>query len=236
MLKLKWKRSVVVHRPPEEVFDDVLRRLIDQGQVPGATSMEVSEGPIGVGTTVRWTIPHEGLVIYDHLIITEFEPARRISTRGTRTYLLPPGSTSTHKYANLETAATTIFEPEPGGTRMTSSIQLWHSGVNTLWHPVLLLATGNTYKKLLHKRVDDMLDRLEGPSLARKVAACIRQVWSGWIVFALCLAMLLLVHATQEQLGISEPWLQVLRVIIGLMVVGALLGGYFMAIVRTSRQ
>lgn len=235
MLRLTWKRSVIVHKSAEELFNYTLERLLDQERVPGATSIEISEGPIGQGTTVHWSTPYEAFVLSDSLVITEFEPGRKISTRLTRTTRPAPGSTSTRPYANVESSATTLFEPVPGGTRMKAAISVWVSGVNTLWHPIMLLANGNTYKKQFHKRMDDMLDRVEGPSRGRKVVSLVRQHWSGWIVFAAVLLALLWAHASHAQLGISDGWLQVVRAVIGLMVVGGLLGGYFMAIVRQSR-
>jgi hypothetical protein len=235
MLKLTWKRSVIVRKPAGELFNYTLERLLAQERVPGATSVEVSEGAVGPGTTVHWTIPYEESVLSDSLVITEFEPGRKISTRLTRAYLPAPGSTSTRRYANLESSGITLFEPVPGGTRMKASIQMWISGVNTLWQPIMLLVDGNTYRKQFHKRMDDMLDQVEGPSTRRKVVSFVRQHWSGWIVFAAVLVALLWAHASHAQLGIPDAWLQVVRVVIGLMVVGALLGGYFMAIVRQSR-
>ncbi len=235
MVRLTWKRSAILHKKPEELFDLTLERLIDINRLPGATDMEVAEGPVGAGTTVRWTTPHGGLLLSDSLVITEYEPGRKIATRTTRTHQAEPGSTSTRRYANVETAATTLFEPVPGGTRMKASVQLWYSGVNTLWHPILLLAQGNTYRKQFHKRIDEMLDRIEGPSSSRKAVSYVRQIWSGWIVFALVLLALIWVHIAHEQLGISDAWLQVVRVLIGLMAVGALLGAYFMASTGSSR-
>ncbi|HEX8230842.1 MAG TPA: hypothetical protein VF826_16220 [Chloroflexia bacterium] len=235
MLRLTWKRSVIVRKPAGELFDYTLERLLAQERVPGATSIEISEGPLGRGTTVRWSTPYEAFVLSDSLVITEFEPGRKISTRSTRVHLPASRDSSTLRYANLESSATTLFEPVPGGTRMKASVHLWVSGVNTLWHPFMLLANGNTYKKQLHKRTDDLLDRMEGPSPARKAMSFVRQHWSGWIVFAVVLLALLWAHASHAQLGIPDGWLQVVRVVIGLMVVGALLGGYFMAIVRQSR-
>ncbi|MDQ5824797.1 MAG: hypothetical protein M3441_11420 [Chloroflexota bacterium] len=235
MLRLTWKRSVLVRKPSGELFNYTLERLLSPERVPGATKMEVSEGPVGPGTTVHWSTLHDEWVLSDSLVITEFEEGRKISTRLTRVQLPAPGSTSTRWYANLEASTTTLFEPVPGGTRMKASIQLWISGASTLWQPVMLLADGNTYRKQFHKRMDDMLDQVEGPSRGRKVASFIRQHWSGWIVFAAVLLALLWAHASYAQLGIPDAWLQVVRVVIGLMVVGALLGGYFMAIVRQSR-
>ncbi len=235
MLKLKWKRSVVVRRPSEELFRERVDKLLStDGSYPG-TAVEISDGPVVRGTVVQRTTPYERLIISDLVTITEFEPPRLISLRGTRSYLHAPGSTSTRRYAIEESSGTTIYEPVPTGTRITASIQLWVSGVNPLWHPLLLPAYGREYKRQFHNRMDALLDEAEGPSLSRKAVSFLRQLWWGWIAFALALVALLWVHAAHEQLGISGPGLQVLRVVIGLMAVGALLGGYLMATVRTSR-
>jgi hypothetical protein len=210
-------------------------RLFDLTIMPDTTTLEVSEGPVGIGTTATWSTPYKDLLVSDAAVITEFEPARKISTRSTRSFLRAPGSTSSRRYAHLETSTTTIYEPIPGGTRVTVSRRLRFSGVNSLWYPVLLLAYGNDYRKEFHKRMDDSLDRWEGPSFGRKVVSFVRQVWSGWIAFALIFLALLWVHAAHAQLGLSDSWLQAVRVAIGLMAVGALLGFYFVASVKQGR-
>ncbi|HEY0072055.1 MAG TPA: hypothetical protein VGE04_19005 [Chloroflexia bacterium] len=235
MLSRTWKRTIVLHRPAEELFDSLMGRFFDLADMPDGTTLEVSEGPVGSGTTATWSTPYKNLLVSDTALITEFGPARKISTRSTRSFLPAPGSTSARRYAHPETSTTTIFEPIPGGTRVTVSRRLWFSGVNPLWHPVLLLAYGNDYRKEFHKRMDDSLDRWEGPSSGRKIISFVRQVWSGWIAFALAFLALLWVHAAHAQLGLSDSWLQAVRVAIGLMVVGAFLGFYFIASVKQDR-
>jgi hypothetical protein len=235
MLRLTWKRSDVVHRPAEELFEVSMNRLRDFQPLAGAGSLAVSEGPIGTGTTMQWSTPYEDIIVSDSAVVTEFEPSRKISLRYTRSYRRAPDSTSTRRYANIEIFTSTMFEPVPGGTRRTASAQLWISGVRSAWHPLLLLAQGNSYKKYFHKSTDDVLDLVEGPSFRRKAMSFVRQVWSGWVSFWLAFLALLWVHVSHEQLGVYGARLQVVRVAIGLMVVVALLGGYFMASVRGSR-
>ncbi|HEX8220081.1 MAG TPA: hypothetical protein VF914_12840 [Chloroflexia bacterium] len=234
MRRLTWKRSDVVRVPPEELFELSMNRLLDPEAAPGVERMEVSEGAIGTGTTIRWSTPYKDFIVSDTAVVTEFEPPRRVSLHYTRRYLSAPGSTSTRRYGVTETATTTIYEPVPGGTRRTASAQVWFSGVGAGWHSLYVLAQGNAYRKQFHKSTDALLDRVEGPSLRRRAVSFVRQVWSGWIPFWLVFLVLLAVHAWREQLGLTEAMLQVVRVTIELMVALALIGGYFMATFRGS--
>ncbi|HYP19875.1 MAG TPA: hypothetical protein VEY08_07350 [Chloroflexia bacterium] len=234
MRRLTWKRSDVVHRPPEELFELSISRLLDPKNVPSVVSMEVSEGPVGTGTTIQWSTSYKDTLASDTAVITEFEPPRRVSMHYTRRVLPAPGSTSTRRYGTTETATTTIYEPVAGGTRRTASAEVWSPDVSTVWHSLYMLAHGNFYRKQFHKSTDALLDLAEGPSLRRKAMSFVRQVWSGWIPFWLVFVGLLWVHASHAQLGLSGSMLQVVRVTIGLMVVLALIGAYFMASFRDS--
>jgi carbon monoxide dehydrogenase subunit G len=75
------EHTVVVERPPQEVF----RFLTDLANVPawqsGAVEVRAPEGPLAVGTTYVEVLKFLGKRFEATLEVTEFEPARRFAVR-----------------------------------------------------------------------------------------------------------------------------------------------------------
>jgi carbon monoxide dehydrogenase subunit G len=75
------EHTVVVERPPQEVF----RFLTDLANVPawqsGAVEVRAPEGPLGVGTTYVEVLKFLGKRFEATLEVTEFEPARRFALK-----------------------------------------------------------------------------------------------------------------------------------------------------------
>jgi len=97
--------SVTIKRPVEEVFDlvtDIAKT--SQWRSGISESSQTSEGPLGVGATMRVVARVMGRQLKTTLEVTEYEPNRKYSTR------------STSGPIPYETSYT--FEPVAGGTRV----------------------------------------------------------------------------------------------------------------------
>jgi len=98
--------SVVINRPVEEVFEFVTNPKNDLLWQSGVLESEqTSEGPMGVGTTLRSASQFVGRRMEGTAEVTEYEPNRKIKYKGTSGPMTVEPSYS--------------FEPVEGGTRVS---------------------------------------------------------------------------------------------------------------------
>ena len=98
--------SVVINRPVEEVFEFVTNPKNDLLWQSGVLESEqTSEGPMRVGTTVRSVSQFLGRRMEGTGEVTEYEPNRKIKTKGTS--------------GPMTVEASYTFEPVEGGTRVS---------------------------------------------------------------------------------------------------------------------
>jgi carbon monoxide dehydrogenase subunit G len=103
------EESVVIARPPQEVFDFLSRfENIAVYDSSVTASEQIGDGPLGVGSRGRGTSKIMGRQFDWTTEITEFDPPRRMVSRSVE--------------GKLEFTVTLTLEPADGGTRLTQRI------------------------------------------------------------------------------------------------------------------
>ena len=137
--------SVVINRPVEEVFAFATNPENDpQWQTSMLESEQTSEGPMGVGATVRGVAQFLGQRIEWTSEVTEYEPNRKIVHKVT-----PPAPIS------LEQSET--FEPVEGGTRVTIVGEGETGGFFRLAEPIVI----RMYERQIEANLGNLKDILE---------------------------------------------------------------------------
>ena len=121
---MRIEQSVVINRPVEEVF----ALLADFEKLPlwdaaVVEAMKTSEGPMGVGATIREVVRMLGRRVEMTGEVTEYEPNRKITFRTTSGPL--PGK------------VTEAFEAAGGGARVTFATEIELGGVFKLAEPIV---------------------------------------------------------------------------------------------------
>lgn len=107
--------STTIKRPVGDVFAVVSDpESSPKWSSSALESTKTSEGPIGVGTTSRSVSKFLGRRIDTEMEVTEFEPNRRFTVRGT-SGPFPLQATVTFEGSDGETRVDAIIEAEPGG-------------------------------------------------------------------------------------------------------------------------
>ncbi len=103
------EESVVIARPPQEVFDFLSKfENIAVYDSSVTASEQIGDGPLGVGTRGRGTSKIMGRQFDWTVEITEFDPPRRMVSRSVE--------------GKLDFTVTLTLEPADGGTRLTQRI------------------------------------------------------------------------------------------------------------------
>lgn len=138
----KVQVSIVISRPPEEVFA-FLSNL--ENNLKWRSGMieakKTSAGPIGVGTTYRMINNFFGRKVEGEAVVTEYELNRKYGTMNK---------------SGLPVKTQRAFEPAVGGTRVTFSVETELGGIFKLVEPLMakigkrrLAADAATVKKLI---------------------------------------------------------------------------------------
>jgi uncharacterized protein YndB with AHSA1/START domain len=128
--------SIVIDRPVEEVFEfatDPEKQPLWQTGVSEAE--QISEGPMGVGTTLRGVGHFLGRRIESISEITHYEHNRRIDVKMT---------SGPMKFEETDT-----FEPVGDGTRVTFALEGDPGGFFKLAEPVVIRMAQREYEKSL---------------------------------------------------------------------------------------
>ncbi len=121
----QFKTSLVIHRPVREVFAFVSNFGNSAQWVSGTLEhTKVTVGPIGVGTVIRTTGRKMGLRIEVMRIVTAYEPYARYAFKS--------------EYQRIPFATTFVFEPVPGGTRLTATVEGEPTGLLKPATPLIL--------------------------------------------------------------------------------------------------
>lgn len=134
------ENSIVISRPPDEVFafvTDPANEAAWHSDVLEAH--KTSDGPLGVGSTIQFTIKFMGKKQID-LVVTESDPPHREVVAATTRGPMMPTFTFT-------------FEPVDGGTRFTRKGDIRIRGWLRLMEPMM--------KGMAAKRADGFLDKLK---------------------------------------------------------------------------
>ncbi len=116
--------SIVINRPPEDVFDFVADEHNEPRYNPGMVHVEkLTPEPVGVGTRWRTTLETRGHPIRMDVEVTEHARPTRLGTRST--------------LSTAEITGGLTFTPHPSGTRMSWSWQLRPMGVLRLLTPLI---------------------------------------------------------------------------------------------------
>jgi carbon monoxide dehydrogenase subunit G len=98
---MKMTKTMHVDAEPEEVMSMLLDSSVNP---PGMTMAPVYEGPTREGGVYEWSFKLAGTTQKGLMIITEYVPGERMSSRN---------------LGAIESTSTMTFEPEDGGTRVT---------------------------------------------------------------------------------------------------------------------
>lgn len=137
--------AVVIDRPLQEVFEFVADAENQaQWSAEGARYERISQGPLGVGTTWRYTTRFFGRRVEGIRTITEFEPN---------------SSFGFHATALFDVMGHFHFEPMPTGTKVTIAVEGKLTGFYRWIQPIVLGLTSmlfardmRTLKRLLERR------------------------------------------------------------------------------------
>jgi uncharacterized protein YndB with AHSA1/START domain len=122
----KVQGEIVIHRPPNEVFDFVADEENEPRYNPQMRlAKKVTEGPIGVGTTFRAEMKGRGRVGPMTIQFTEYDWPRRIAERV--------------QMKAMDLTGGLTFEPVDGGTRMRWLWNLEPHGVLRFIGPLVAL-------------------------------------------------------------------------------------------------
>ncbi|MGH2682903.1 MAG: SRPBCC family protein [Actinomycetota bacterium] len=119
---MRFENNLRIDRPVNEVFEFLAKfENIPRWNYAIVETRQVSDGPVGVGTTYRQvrSVPSRSEETFE---VTEFEPPRRLSIRG--------------GFGPLEGMMTYDLEPDEGGTRLKNSAQLEGRGLVKLAAPL----------------------------------------------------------------------------------------------------
>ena len=140
----KYEQSVVIERPVEEVFAFATN---PEKEPMWNTSMEeseiTSEGPIGVGTTVRSVSRMMGRTAETTWEVTEYEVNRKKAVKSTS--------------GPIPFEAASVFESVEGGTKLTFSFQAEAGGIRG----VIASVIGRMGKKGTEKSLANLKELLE---------------------------------------------------------------------------
>lgn len=134
------ENSIVIDRPPEEVYAFVTDPANEaKWHSDVLEAHQTSEGPLGAGSTISFTINFMGKKQID-LVVRESDPPRREVVDATSSGRMLPTFTFT-------------FEPVNGGTRFTRKGDIRMSGWMRLMEPMM--------KGMATKRADGFLAKLK---------------------------------------------------------------------------
>jgi uncharacterized protein YndB with AHSA1/START domain len=120
---IKAERTVVIDRPIEEVFAFVTDQTNTPAWQAGLLDVQrTTPGPIGVGTRHTLVRSFLGRRMEAENEYVSYEPGKLVTFRTTSG---PP------------LVASYLFEPAPGGTRLTSRVELHGAGLFGLMEPVI---------------------------------------------------------------------------------------------------
>jgi uncharacterized membrane protein len=146
---VRVEESVIINRPVEEVFaytTDISR--FPEWSVLVQESEKVSDGPVGLGTTLRTAIQFLGRKFVSEQVVTEFVPDTVFAGKSVS--------------GPIALTITSVYEPAEGGTKFTQVIEGDAKGFFGLADPILarvgkrqLQAQLGTLKDLLESGVAD---------------------------------------------------------------------------------
>jgi len=130
------EESVEIKRPIDKVFaytTDAKNWARWQPIIPEAE--QTSQGPVGVGTTFKWTMRMMGLTMKCIAKATEYEPNRKFGKT------ITCGSTINEQH--------NIYAPLEGGTKLTIVYNMKVGGLVKLLSPMIVSSTRKGLKKAL---------------------------------------------------------------------------------------
>ena len=124
-MSYKVESSVLIHRPPAEVFafaTDWDKYQLWEAEV--LESRQLSAGPMGVGTTYRHVARFMGRRLETEGVVTAYEPNQRLCFKVTK---------SPFPFSACQT-----FREEGGGTRATYTFEADLGGLFRLFQPLTM--------------------------------------------------------------------------------------------------
>jgi uncharacterized protein YndB with AHSA1/START domain len=122
--QMRVDQTVVINRPIEEVFALLADfEKLSQWDTAVDEAEKASQGPMGVGTTVREVFHFLGRRIESTGVVVEYEPNSKFAIKTTS--------------GPLPAELTETLEPVEGGTRVTFTAELELGGVVKLAEPII---------------------------------------------------------------------------------------------------
>jgi uncharacterized protein YndB with AHSA1/START domain len=141
----QFTTSLVIRCPVEDVFTFVSNYRNSPRWVSGGLEhTQISTGPIGVGTVIRTTGRTLGLPIEATRIVTAYEPPARYAFKS--------------EYQQMPIITTFLFEPLPGGTRLTVIVEGEPTGLFKAATPFVLRAIRQQFEGDL-RRLKALLEK-----------------------------------------------------------------------------
>lgn len=228
MLTIKYKSSVDIRRPVDEVFDFVATGFFENRPTwtPYAQeAQKLSDGPVGAGTKgieIGYDIADREITT--NYTVTDYVFNRKFGLEGVATFREVADGSSV-KETGKEGASTTfslqyLFESTGGGegTRITASYK-GEFRINGLYW--VALPRWKSYfaekSRISARNLKNVIEKRSGLEPAREPIHIPR----AWIAFSACTMLILILwgtYALRDTLQISQGWILVMQVAIGLIV------------------
>ena len=130
------EESVEIKRPADKVFAYTTDfRSWTKWQTTFPEAEQISQGPVGVGTTFKGKVRMMGLTTQWTSTATEYEPNRKFVKN------IKNGSVIIEQH--------NTYDPIPGGTKFTIVYNMKVGGLMKLFSPMIVSSTGKALKKAL---------------------------------------------------------------------------------------
>lgn len=165
-----------------------------------------------------------GYMVNTDAKVTEYVPPSRFAVEQITTFAdnqsdkVPPPQ---HAKSKTYSRATYAFLPAEDGTLLSVEViyRLDLSKAYLMYMPTWT----NRWRDSTEKRLGYLRNILEAEAGLRpeKPGFRLSRSWLGWILYFLILGILLWVHGAHDALGLTQQWVDTLRIVMSLMIVGA---------------
>lgn len=228
MITIKYKSSIVIRRPVEEVFDFVATGFFENrpSWTPYAQeAQKLSDGPVGAGTKgteIGYDIADRAIVT--NYTVTDYVLNRKFGLEGVATFRNINGNASAkktgHEGASTKFSTYYLFESirTGEGTRITTFYE-GELRINGLYRVMVPLWKSHLAEKsrISARSLKKVIETRAGLEPAREPIYIPR----AWIAFSACIVLILIVlgiYVSRESLQLPQGWVFVIQVALSSMV------------------
>ncbi|HYP38799.1 MAG TPA: SRPBCC family protein [Chloroflexia bacterium] len=223
MLTIKYKSSIVIRRPVDEVFDFVAAGFFENRPTWSPyvqDAQKLSDGPVGVGTKgIESGYDIADRAITTNYIVTDYVLNREFGLEGVTTFRNANDDTNVKKTgeegASTKFSTRYLFESTREGTRTTTffegefKISGFYRVMLPHWKSYLAERSRISARNL--KNVIEMKAGLEPAKEPTHIPR-------AWIALSVCIMLILILwstYALRDTLQISHGWLLIMQVALG---------------------